>query len=132
MSVGDFNLATAQIGAARSAEAQTAIEDLEGMQAVTLVATLAYGSGGTTVIAVVQTSLDGGTTWFDVARFDFAQASLSKAANLNGLLSKGVTSYAVLSAEGVFDGVLGSRLRCVITSTGTYVDTVLKVQAAVR
>ena len=46
--------------------------------------------------------------------------------------SKAVTSYAALSANSVNDGVLGDRLRVVIDSTGTYVNTVLSVIAAVR
>ena len=72
MTPGNYVLAATAITAALTAEAMSAIEDLDGMNAVTLVASLAYGSGGTTCVATVQTSFDGGTTWLDVARFDFA------------------------------------------------------------
>lgn len=132
MTVGTYTLAARQMATAVTAEAQTAITDLDGMTAVTLAATLAYGSGGTTITAVCQTSLDGGTTWFDVARFDFTTASATKIVNLSGLLSKAVTSYATLGSDSVFDGVLGDRLRAVITSTGTYASTTLSIRASVR
>lgn len=128
---GCYSLAALAITTALTSSAQTAIVDLEGMTAVTLEASLSYGSGGTTLIAVVETSLDG-TNWRQIVRFDFATASRVAVANLSGLLSKAVTTYAVLSAEGVLDGVLGNKLRCVITSTGTYVTSTLAVRASVR
>ena len=40
-----------------------------------------YGSGGTTVHAYVQTSLDGGTTWTDIANSHFTTASAVKYSN---------------------------------------------------
>ena len=132
-SPGCYTLAALGITTALTSSAQTAIDDLEGMTAVSLVAILSYGSGGTTAVAVVQTSVDGGTTWYDVARFDFATSSETKVANLSGLLSKAVTAYAALSANSVFDGILGDRLRCVITTTGTYAGgTTLSVRAVAR
>lgn len=129
---GVYTLAALGITTALTSSAQTAIDDLDGATAVTLEAALAWGSGGTSIAAVVQTSFDGGTTWRDIARFDFTTASAVKVANLSGLLSKVVTAYAALASEGVFDGVLGDRLRAVITSVGTYVNTTLSVRAAVR
>ena len=128
---GSYGLAALGITAALSAQPQTAIVDLDGITAVTLEFYFQYGSGGTTCIAVVQTSFDG-TTWRDIARADFATASLTKHCNLEGLLSKGITGYAALAAEGVYDGVLGNQLRCVVTSTGTYVNSTLAVHASVR
>lgn len=129
---GSFTLAALDLTSALTASAQTAIDDLDGMTGLTLEASLGYGSGGTTCVAAVQTSFDGGTSWRDVARFDFTTASATKHCNLNGLLSKAVTTYAALGSQGVYDGVLGDRLRAVITTTGTYVDTTLAVRAAAR
>lgn len=131
MNVGLFTLAARQLTAAIAAEAQSPIQDLEGMTAVTLEASFTYGSGGGTAIVAIQTTFDG-TNWLDIARFDFATATAKKVANLSGLLSKAVTSYAVLAAEGLLDGVLGNQLRAVITSTGTYVGSTLAVRASVR
>lgn len=131
-SPGTYDLSVFSLTAALSAQAQTAITDLQGMSDVTLEFELAYGSGGASIGAVVQTSLDGGTTWRDIARADFTTASAVKHCNLNGELSKAMTAYAVLDSEGVNDGILGDRLRAVITSVGTYVNTTLAVRAAVR
>lgn len=129
---GVYTLASRAITVPLSAEAQTVIDSLDGMTAISLEASLAYGSGGATCIAVVQTSFDGGTTYRDIARFDFATATAVKQCNLEGLLSKAIAAYVALASEGVIDGMLGDRLRVVITSTGTYVNTTLTVRASVR
>lgn len=129
---GTYTLAALGITAALAAQAQTAITGLDGMTAVTLVATFGYGSGGSTASVTAQTSVDGGTTWLDIARFDFTTASTKKVANLSGLLSKAVAAYAALGSEGVTDGVLGTQLRAVVTTTGVYVNTTLDVRAVAR
>ncbi len=130
---GSFTLFAGGITAALTAQAQTAIEDLDGMLSASIVAKFLYGSGGTTCIALVQTSIDDGTTWFDVARLDFAQATATKYVNLSGLTAKGATALNVLGSEGVNDGVLGPMVRAVITSTGTYAGgTLLDVRMVAR
>lgn len=130
---GVFELAVLPITVAQNAVAQSpGATDLGGMTAVTLEASFLYGSGGTSCSAVAQTTFDGGTTWRDIARFDFTTASATKHCNLEGMLSKAVTPYAALASEGVYDGVLGDQLRAVITSVGTYVNTLLSVRASVR
>lgn len=129
---GNYVLWAGEITTALTGEAQTVIVDLSGINAATLVARLAYGSGGTSVSVKVQTSLDG-SIWLDVGRFDFTTASATKTANLSGLTAKGAAAYAALSAEGVNDGLLGDRLRAVVTSVGTYAGgTTLDVRASVR
>lgn len=125
------SLATLSLTTALSAQAQTAIIDLDGMTAVTLEARFGYGSGGTSCTALCQTTLDG-TNWIDIASFDFVTASATKHCNLEGLLSKAVTAYGALSANSVYDGVLGDRLRCVVTSVGIFANTTLSVRASVR
>jgi len=132
MAPGVYTLASLSLTTALSANEQTPIANLEGMTAVTLEASFKYGSGGESCAAIVQTTPDGGENWRDLARFDFAQASLVKHCNLEGLLSKGVTVYADLDVEGVYDGVLFDRLRCVVSSTGNYAETRLTVRAGVR
>jgi len=128
---GVFPLAALQIAGAKTA-LLTAITDLDGMSAVTLWASFQYGSGGATCSAIVVTSFDGGVSWCQVTRFDFATATAIKTANLNGLQSKAVAAYVDLSAEGVNDGLLGDRLAVLVVSTGTYVNTTLSVRASVR
>lgn len=128
---GLYNLGVAAIAAAQTSPviltqgniqgaAAAYLHGLDGMLSATLYADFIYGSGGTSLAALVQTSFDGGETWLDVARFDFVQASRIAVANLSGLLSKAVTTYAALSAEGVNDGVLGPLWRASYTSVGIY------------
>lgn len=143
MTLGIFNLGDEDItaavtekviteGSSAEGQQQPVIDRLDGMQALTLSVRFSYGSGGSTCAVTVQTSLDQGASWIDIARFDFTTASARKVANLSGLLSKAVTAVAALGAEGVFDGVFGDRLRAVVTSTGTYGGTSVSVRAHAR
>ena len=54
------------------------------MGAVTLLAELLGATGGTSISALVQTSLDGGSVWLDVARFDFTTSAAKKWCVLQG------------------------------------------------
>lgn len=130
-SPGLKSLAALPITVAQSATALSAQNGLAGMTAVTLEASFQYGSGGTSCSVAVQTPFDD-TNWRDIARFDFTTVTAVKHCNLEGLLSKAVTTYAALASEGVYDGVLGDQLRAVITSVGVYANTVLSVRASVR
>lgn len=112
------------------------LADLNGMSAVTLQLRFAYGSGGTTVDAFVQTSLDQGTTSVNVWHEQFATAADMKIVNVSGLTP---VTTPVLPADGalapgtVLDGVLGDRLRLKAVVAGTYAgSTVLSGRAAVR
>lgn len=131
-SPGVYTLASLSLTAALAAQAQTTIDRLSGLAAVTLECDFGYGSGGTSCSVLAQTSLDGGTVWLDIARFDFTQSSRKAVCNLSGLLSKAVTTYAALGAEGVNDGILGPMLRAVVTSVGVYVNTTVALRASVR
>ena len=131
VNVGVYSLVSTQVTAPLTALAQTPITDLDGMSAVTIEANFQYGSGGTSVSAVVQTTLDG-TNWRDVARFDFTTASRVARANLSALTPQSAATLSALAAEGVNDGFLGKGLRAVLTSVGTYENTTLSVTAAVR
>lgn len=129
---GVFVLAAQQITAAAGPITLTPITNLDGMTAVTIEANFQYGSGGTTCTAIVVTTFDDGVTWRHVARFDFTTSDEVKSCELSGLLSRGVSSYADLGSEGVNDGLLGNQLCAIITSTGTYTNTVLSLRASVR
>jgi hypothetical protein len=107
------------------------VRQLEGMTAVTLEFEFKHGTGGEGCHAIVQTSIAGGA-WRDIARADFGKDTVTKHCNLEGLLSKGVTLYRPLEAEGVYDGVLGDALRCIVDVKGEYVDSELTVRASVR
>jgi hypothetical protein len=120
---GDYGLATIAVAGAITASVQTSINDLEGMKAASIECQFNYGSGGTTVKVWIQTTLDAGITWIDIANFAFTTASGTKVINLSGLTP---VTTAITPTDGAMadntcqDGVLGSALRAKITTTGTY------------
>lgn len=120
-------LAPTEITVALSAQAFTAAENCDGISGFNLVVKLAGAIGGSTISAVVQTSFDGGNTWYDIARFEFTTSAITKFAVLQTNAAKGITSYVALDSEGVNDGLLGDDFRAVITSTGTYSGTTLSI-----
>lgn len=99
---------------------------------LTLQATFTYGSGGTTADAWVQTSLDGGSTWCDVAHFAFTTASLRSVTSVTSLKSfaQGAATDGTLAAGTVNDGLFGPLWRVKYTTAGTYAGgTTLRVDA---
>lgn len=131
-SPGIYSLGALGITAALTSFALTEIDGLEGMTALSLEARFAWGSGGTSLVCVVQTQF-ASPNWLDIARFDFAGASAVKIANLSGLTPKAVAAYSALSSEGQNDGIFGSKLRAVLTSVGVYAgSTTLSLIANAR
>ncbi len=126
-SLGDRAITTALTGEVITSspdiqgQTQEYLDNLEGMLAATLSVNFVYGSGGTTCIVTVETTLDQGTTWTEVARFAFATASEHNQVNLSGLTPvTTVYTPAALSSDSVKDGIMGDRWRAKVTSTGTY------------
>lgn len=81
-----------------------------------------YGSGGTSAKFYLQSSADGGTTWFDVASLAHTTADLRRVVSLDctaaGTLA--TAQDAALTDNTKLDGLLGDRLRLKYTTTGTY------------
>jgi hypothetical protein len=100
---------------------------------VTLQGNFTYGSGGTTADAYVQTSLDGGGTWTDVAEFHFTTSSARFVYNLNSstpVTTEYTPTDGSLSANTSKDGVVGPQWRVKYTTTGTYAGgTTLRIDA---
>lgn len=99
--------------------------------------TFTYGSGGTTADAWVQTSIDEGGTWIDVANFHFLLASKRFLFNLSALTSvttqNSTTTDGTMAANTSLDGFLGPLWRVKYTTTGTYAGgTILRVDVAPR
>lgn len=99
---------------------------------ITLQANFTYGSGGTSADAWVQTSIDGGTTWCDVAHFTFTTSSLRSVTSVTS--SKSFTQAAptdgTLAAGTVNDGLFGPLWRIKYTTVGTYAGgTTLRIDA---
>lgn len=94
-----------------------------GPRSMTVQFNFTYGSGGTSADAYLQTSLDGGATWNDVANFHATTASLRKMVNLSSATA--VTTQATgtdgsLASNTAVDGILGSMWRVKYTTVGTY------------
>jgi hypothetical protein len=100
----------------------------------TFQATFTYGSGGTSTDAYVQTSIDGGGTWVDVAQFHFLVASARFIWTLESSLI--ATPVQVTPTDGTMtsntalSGVFGNMWRVKFVTTGTYAGgTTLRVDA---
>lgn len=98
-------------------------EGFGDVTALTVVAQFVAMGGGTAVDLWVQTSIDQGVTWIDIAHFSWAAASVVVAVNVSGLVS--ITAPVAITDGGlavnsVREGILGDRYRTKITSIGTY------------
>ncbi len=103
------------------------LQGRSGQQAlpVTLViqGKMTVGADGTSIDAWVQTSLDGGTTWIDIAQFSWANTPSVGVYNLSGatpVASKYTPLDGALGANSSKDGILGGLFRCKYTTVGTY------------
>ncbi len=106
---------------------------LYGMKQLSVEANFVYGSAGTTVDVWLQTSLDGGSNWIDIAQFAFLTTSLRKVHTVV-IPAVVATRTNVTPLDGTLgdnliqDGILGDRIRAKLTTTGTYAgDTTLDV-----
>lgn len=126
-SLGDFQITVQETQVPDENDPET-ITDLEGCLALLLVLRFVYGTGGTNVKVYLQTSLDQGTTWFDIACVVFLLANDQRVVNLSALTPKTTPTQvtdASLSDNSSLDGVLGDRFRVKVVSTGTYATNTL-------
>jgi len=113
------------------------VAGLGGAEVVALHANFDYGSGGTNVTAYVQTSLDLGTTWMDIACFVVTTADARRVFTVGPQVGAGTAMVTpntlALAASTQVPGVLGDRLRVQVVSTGTYGGaTTLAIHAAAK
>lgn len=98
-------------------------------------ANFTYGSGGATVNAYVQTTIDNGATWVDIAQFSFTTASARVLFNLNSQTSvtaQYTATDGTLTANTVKDGILGPLFRVKLVTTGTYAGTTLRIDVSAQ
>lgn len=116
------DLGTIAVTTAVTGQSSTPITGLGKVQSLSLIARLTYTSGGTTIKVYVQTSLDQGSTWYDIKQFAFTTAGAVKGAAI--LSGSAVTTTALTTGTASDDtavqGIVGDQLRYVVTSTGTY------------
>jgi len=82
-----------------------------------------YGSGGASVNAYFQTSVDNGATWIDIAEFSFTTASGRALFNLNSqtpITTQYTPTDGTLTANSAKDGVVGPLFQVKLVTTGTY------------
>lgn len=120
-----INAATAATVVTSASDAQGTtqafIADLDGMLACSISANFNWGAGGTSVKVTIETSLDQGTTWTEVARIAFGAASEQNVINLSGLTPKTTpVTPGTLSDDTCLDGIMGDRWRARIITVGTY------------
>jgi hypothetical protein len=124
---GLYTLVSETVTTAVTAQAQTAIDSLEGMTRATFEATFS-GTGGSTAVALIQSRMGSAGAWREIASIDFAAAG-SKSCTV--LTAAGTpAAFATLSANSVLNW-LGTELRAVITSTGTWASGALAVRVHV-
>jgi hypothetical protein len=125
-----MNLLTLPITTAIAAAATAPVKLPDAARNVVVQANFTYGSGGTTADAYLQTSIDGGLSWIDIANFHLTTSSLRAVYNLNGQTPV-TTQYTALdgtlSANTAKDGILGPQLRVKYVTTGTYAATSLAI-----
>lgn len=107
-----------------------------GTTALAIQAHFTYGSGGTSAKLYVQTSLDKGATWIDIACFALTTASARRASvvHLNTALAANITpADGALTDNTILNGILGDRVRTKLTTVGTYAgNTRIKVDAVAK
>jgi hypothetical protein len=101
---------------------------------MTIQGTFTYGSGGTSADAYLQTSLDGGSSWTDVAEFHFLLASARYIWTLESSLVAAPVQITTptdgaMTANTALSGVFGNMWRVKYVTVGTYAATTLRIDA---
>lgn len=128
-SLGTFAITTA------NTYAGAWVTDLEGLLAAVAQLSLTWGSGGTTIKAFLQTSLDQGETAIDIACVLFGVASEVAILNFSALtpkLTQVTPSDGAMNNDTAVDGIIGDCFRLKLVTTGTYANTVLSGSVVVR
>jgi hypothetical protein len=120
--LGDFTITSAstQVGAVQPGFA--------GINAATLQVRLSGGAGGTKINVYVQTSIDQGQSFVDIANIAFANTpgvSIVNLSALDKLSTPTAPSDGTLADNTVLDGPLGDQFRVKVISTGTYTGATL-------
>jgi hypothetical protein len=116
-------LPTTTLTTADAAGLGTAATELTGMVSLSVQAVFVYGSGGTSATFYVQTSLDAGTTWFDIMCFAFTTSSATAIHSVRAqtaVTANYTPTAKALTANTIKDGLLGCCVRLAYSTVGTY------------
>lgn len=109
---------------------------VDAPSSIAVQAKFTYGSGGTTVDAYLQTSIDGGLTWVDIAQFHFTTSSARFLFNLNSqtpVTTEYTATDGTLGANTAKDGIVGPIYQVKLASTGTYAgNTTLAIDVSAQ
>lgn len=127
LNLGDNAITTATTGETitsasdQSGATQAYLSGLGDKQGATISVNFTYGSGGSTLKVIIETSLDQGTTWLEVYRAAFTTSGGQRIVNVSALTPKTTPlTPAALSDDTVVDGLFGDRWRARKIVTGTY------------
>lgn len=96
------------------------IDNLDGMLAAAVQLNFTAGAAGGTIKATIETSLDQGDSWVEIARLAFATANAERVLNFSALTPRTAPyTPAALSDDSAIDGILGSRMRFSILKAGS-------------
>src|SRR4051812_40481865 len=98
-------------------------DDFEGCLSVLVNLRFVFGSGGTGVVAYVQTTADSAQTPIDIAAVAFGTSSENAAFNFSALTPKTTQitpTDGALTSDTTVDGIVGDQYRVKIVVTGTY------------
>lgn len=129
-----MNILTLPITAAVAAVVNNPVKFSAPPNSLVVQGALTYGSGGTTIDCWVQTSVDGGATWTDIANFHFTTSAARFLFNLNSqtpVTTEYTPTDGSLASNTAKDGILGPQFRTKVTTTGTYAgNTSLSIDIA--
>ncbi len=123
------------LGAAITAQTYDTVTLYTTPESLVLLSTFVWSAGGTTAKAWVQTSLDGGTSWADIASFAATTASKTRVYHLTAVAVSSIATPTdgSLADDTAVNGVLGTMFRVKVTTTGTYTGaTSWKIWAIAR
>lgn len=98
-------------------------EDLEGVEKLTAILKLEWGSGGSTIKGYLQTAIDDTDTPIDIACITFAMASKVRVYNFTAdtsVTTPITPTDGALPDDTAVGGILGNKFRFKFVSTGTY------------
>lgn len=111
------------------------VTGLEGMASMSVLLDFRFGTSDTADIhAYVQTSINDGATALDVACLKFNTVSDRRVFNLSATVSAPIVSASdtALPDNTLLNGILGTRIRLKLVTTGFYQNTVLAGRIVVR
>ena len=123
------NLFNGQIETAAGTFEDPRVDGFGKVGSLTITYRFTYGSGGTSVDVYVQTSIDGGITWWDIActSFSTSTGNAYQSCTMSHISTPVALTDGTLTANTSIAGLLGPTFRTKRIVTGAYGGTSLIV-----